>query len=77
LKIYDYTSDYSSIEIGGKANHVNDSIEEKIYETTCVDASDYGPIYIEPPTEVEKIYATFEGKRFQKLRHKEIKYFIF
>ena len=48
--------------------------EEQIYETPCEDDDDYGPIYSEPPTEVEKIYDTFEGKRFRKLYHQNIRY---
>ena len=48
--------------------------EQKIYETPCKDDGDYGPIYTEPPTKVEKIYETFEGKRFRKLYHHNIRY---
>ena len=48
--------------------------EEQIYETPCEDDGDYGPIYTEPPTEVEKIYETFEGKSFHKLYHQNIRY---
>ena len=48
--------------------------EQKIYETPCEDDGDYGPIYTEPPKAVEKIYETFEGKRFHKLYHRNIKY---
>ena len=47
--------------------------EQKIYETPCEDDGDYGPIYTEPPTAVEKIYETFEGKRFCKLYHQNIR----
>ena len=47
--------------------------EEKIYEMSYNDNENHGPIYTEPPTEVEKIYETFEGKRFRKLFHKNIK----
>ncbi|XP_065899814.1 ephrin type-A receptor 4a-like [Dysidea avara] len=46
--------------------------EQKIYETPC-DDEDYGPIYSKPPTQVEKIYETFEGKRFCKLFNRDIK----
>ena len=48
--------------------------EQKIYETPCEDDGDYGPIYTEPPTAVEKIYETFEGKKFCKLYHQNIRY---
>ena len=48
--------------------------EQKIYDTPCEDTGDYGPIYTEPPTVVEKIYETFEGKRFRKLYHQNIRY---
>ena len=47
--------------------------EEQIYETPCEDDDDYGPIYTEPPMEMEKIYETFEGKRFCKLYHQNIR----
>ena len=50
-----------------------DQMEHKIYETPCEDDGNYGPIYTEPPTEVEKIYETFEGKRFRKLYHQNIR----
>ena len=48
--------------------------EQKIYETPCKDDGDYGPIYTEPPTKMEKIYESFEGKRFHKLYHHNIRY---
>ena len=64
-------------EVYTYAKHHNDGDqmedEQKIYETPCEDDGDYGPIYIEPPTTVEKIYETFEGKRFRKLYHQNIR----
>ena len=48
--------------------------EQKIYDTPCDDDEDCGPIYCEPPTEEEDLYAVFEGKRVQKLCHKDIRY---
>ena len=67
-QVYDYT-----------AAEPNDVIllkeEQKIYETPCED-DNYGPIYTEPPTEVEKIYEIFEGKRFSKLYHQNIRYVL-
>ena len=56
--------------------HRNDGTqmkEEQIYETPCEDDGDYGPIYTDPPTAVEKIYETFEGKKFRKLYHQNIR----
>ena len=47
--------------------------EKNIYETPCEDDGDYGAIYTEPPTTVEKLYETFEGKRFCKLDHQNIR----
>ena len=47
--------------------------EQKIYDTPCDDDEDYGPIYCEPPTEEEKLYAVFEGRKLQKLYHKDIR----
>ena len=48
--------------------------EQKIFVTPSDDEQDYGPIYCEPPTEEEKLYAVFEGKKLQKLCHKDIRY---
>ena len=48
--------------------------EQKIYDTPLDDDQDYGPIYCEPPTEEEKLYAVFEGKKLQKLCHEDIRY---
>ena len=64
--VYEYATPYSD------AVQMED--EQKIYETPCEDDGDYGPIYTEPPKAVEKIYETFEGKRFRKLYHRNIKY---
>ncbi|XP_065899762.1 sushi, von Willebrand factor type A, EGF and pentraxin domain-containing protein 1-like isoform X2 [Dysidea avara] len=47
--------------------------EEDIYETPCDDNEDYGPIYTQPPTEVDKIYETLEGKSFLKFFREDIK----
>ena len=46
--------------------------EQQIYETPCEDEEDYGPIYCMPPSDEEKIYVEFEGKRFRKLYRREI-----
>lgn len=46
--------------------------EQQIYETPYEDEEDYGPIYCVPPSDEEKIYVEFEGKRFRKLYHKEV-----
>ena len=48
--------------------------EQKIYDTPYEDNGDYGPVYTEPPMTMEKIYETFEGKRFHKLFHQNIRY---
>ncbi|XP_065899401.1 uncharacterized protein [Dysidea avara] len=49
--------------------------EQQIYETPCEDEEDYGPIYCMPPSDEEKIYVEFEGKRFRKLYRREIESF--
>ena len=69
--IYEYDAN-----LHGSHYEVSVSMEEeqKIYDTPCDDDQDYGPIYCEPPTEEEKLYAVFEGKRLQKLCHKDIRY---
>ena len=51
--------------------------EQNIYDTPFDDDEDYGPIYCEPPTEEEKLYAVFEDKKLPKLCHKDIRYIIY
>ena len=68
-EVYTYVTEHDN-----NSSHTED--EEKIYETPCKDDGNYGPIYTEPPREVEKIYETFEGKRFRKLFHKHIRYLL-
>jgi len=46
--------------------------EQRIYETPCEGEETTGPIYCVPPSDEQKIYEEFEGKRFRKLHHKEI-----
>ncbi|XP_065896150.1 ephrin type-A receptor 4a-like isoform X2 [Dysidea avara] len=46
--------------------------EQHIYETPCEDEEDYGPVYQKPPSDEQKIYEEFEGKRLCKLFHNEI-----
>ena len=42
---------------------INTSVEEEqIYDTPCDDEGDYGPIYTELPTEINRIYEKFEDK---------------
>ena len=47
--------------------------EQKIYDTPYDDDENCGPAYREPPAEEEKLYASFEGKKLQKLYHKDIR----
>ena len=65
-EVYSYAIQYSET--------VQMEDEQKIYETPCEDDGNYGPIYTDPPTAVEKIYETFDGKRFRKLYHQNIRY---
>ena len=46
--------------------------EQQIYETPCEGEESMGPIYCVPPTEEEKVYEEFEGKRFRKIHHEEL-----
>ena len=46
--------------------------EKEIYNTPYEDEGNYGPVYCEPPSDEQKIYAEFEGKRFRKVYHREI-----
>ena len=48
--------------------------EQQIYETPYEDEENYGPIYTAPSSDEQKIYEEFEGKRFRKLYHREIRY---
>jgi len=48
--------------------------EQLIYDTPFEDEDSYGPIYYEPPLNISKIYEEFEGKRFRKLYHREIRF---
>ena len=48
--------------------------EQKIYDTPCDGDEDCGPIYGEPPTEEERLYAVFEDKNLQKFDHQDIRY---
>ena len=50
--------------------------EQKIYETPCDDDGNHGPIYAEPPTEIDKIFETFEGKKFHKIYHRDIRWVL-
>ena len=46
--------------------------EQQIYETPCEGEESVGPIYCTPPSNEEKIYEEFEGKRFCKIHHEEL-----
>ena len=46
--------------------------EQQIYETPCEGDESIGPIFCVPPTDEEKIYEKFEGKRFRKIHHEEL-----
>ena len=46
--------------------------EQHIYETPCEDEEDYGPVYQKPPSNEQKIYEEFEGKRLRKILYNEI-----
>ena len=48
--------------------------EQQIYETPFEDEENCGPIYSAPSSDEQKIYEEYEGKRFRKLYHREIKY---
>ncbi|XP_065899793.1 uncharacterized protein [Dysidea avara] len=47
--------------------------EQMIYDTPCDDDEDYGPIYTEPPNDLEKIYEIIDGKKLRKLFHWNIR----
>ena len=62
--IYEYATPSICYQISrASITDYNISVEEApIYDTPCDDEDDCGPIYAEPPTELRKIYETFEGK---------------
>ena len=59
-------------EISSYANSLD--AEKQIYQTPFEDEESYGPIYYEPPSNLQKIYEEFEGKGFHKLHHHEIRF---
>ena len=50
--------------------------EQQIYETPHEDEENYGPIFSIPSSDEQKIYKEFEGKRFRKLYHGELKFVL-
>jgi len=50
--------------------------EKQIYDTPSNNKQDYGPIYAVPSNDETKLYQEFEGKRFLKLGHKELRLVI-
>ena len=60
--IYDYAEH--------SVNAIED--EQNLYDTPCNADGNHGPIYCEPPTEIAKIYETFEGKKFHKICRRDI-----
>ena len=72
-----YELPVSAFEITGPyaiANCTSLEAEQLIYDTPFEDEDSYGPIYYEPPLKLNKIYEEFEGKRFRKLYHHEIRF---
>lgn len=63
--IYEYATPSISYEC------ISSVEEEQIYDTPCEDEDHYGPIYTEPPTEMNEIYETFKGKiiHFENIRY--------
>ncbi|XP_065893685.1 CUB and sushi domain-containing protein 1-like isoform X2 [Dysidea avara] len=47
--------------------------EKQIYDEPFEINEDYGPIYHEPPSNVNKIYEQFEGKKIHKINHHEVR----
>jgi len=47
--------------------------EQMIYDTPCDDDEDYGPIYTEPPNDLEKVYEIFDGIKLRKFYHRDIR----
>jgi len=79
--IYEMAKPYelplSAYEVSGPSSHTiatSLEVEQQIYETPFEDEESYGPIYYEPPSSLLKIYEEFEGKKFHKLYHHEIRF---
>ena len=51
----------------------SEEAEQQIYDTPYEDEENYGPIYSVPPSDIQKIYEEFEGKKLRKLCHTELK----
>jgi len=47
--------------------------EQMIYDTPCDDDEDCGPVYTEPPNDIEKVYEIIDGRRLHKLFHYNIR----
>ena len=51
--------------------------EKQIYDEPFEVNEDYGPIYHEPPSNVNKIYEQFEGKKIHKINHHEVRFVVY
>ena len=66
------TMDNNPLSVAPYEMAVTMETEQHIYETPCEDEEDYDQIYQRPPSDEQKIYEEFEGKRMRKLLHNEI-----
>jgi len=48
--------------------------EQIIYSTVYSEDINYGPVYSEPPEQVEEIYESIEGQKIYKLNQEDIRY---
>ena len=75
--MYETAAQYQLLmsEIETPSHSLSDSLEreKQIYNTPFKDEKDYGPDYEEPPSNVNKIYQEFEGKKFNKIHSHEIR----
>ena len=51
----------------------SEEVEQQIYDTPYEDEENYGSIYSVPPSDIQKIYEEFEGKKLCKLYHTDLK----
>ena len=69
-----YELPLSAFEVSVTTVATSIEAERQIYDTPFEDEESYGPIYYEPPSSLHKIYEEFEGKKFRKLYHHEIRF---
>ena len=73
MRTYESSLDWREVS-GPSPQEMPRSMEEDEgkYCTLYEDEETFGPIYCEPPCDEHKIYAQFEGEKFNKIYREEI-----